>query len=181
MRGAALVLLSAGVGTALVGAALGIAAWQGQDAARVEWEAQATDESPSDARQELTRLSFPVQGAEFFVWEGASKKNLLFGPARVAESGTPGCNGNCIIAAHRDTHFRILRDVRKDQPILVEHAGRIYRYRITALHIVGAADKTYYRATSSPTLTLVTCYPFSYLGRAPKRFIVQAELLAPGS
>jgi len=134
-----------------------------------------------DNGQELTRLSLPTQGAEFFVWEGATKKNLLFGPARVAESAIPGGNGNCIIAAHRDTHFRILREVRKDDPIVVEHGGHTFRYRIIGLHIVPPSDKTYYRPTSGPTLTLVTCYPFSYLGRAPKRFIVRAELMASGS
>ncbi len=181
MRGPAAVLLCAGVGTALVGAVLGVIAWQGQDAARVEWEARGADEGTPDAGQDLTRLSFPLQGAEFFVWEGATRRNLLFGPARVAQSSVPGGNGNCIIAAHRDTHFRMLRNVRKDQAIVLEHAGRTYRYRVTALHIVGADDNTYYRPTTAPVLTLVTCYPFYYLGRAPKRFIVQAELLAPGS
>src|SRR6187455_1976241 len=120
MRGAALVLLSAGVGTALVGAVLGVVAWRGQDAALSEWESQGADESTADPGQELTRLSFPEQGAQFFVWEGASKKNLLFGPARVAQSSAPGGNGNCIIAAHRDTHFRMLKDVKKDQPIVLE-------------------------------------------------------------
>lgn len=181
MKGAALVLIGAGVGTALVGAVLGLVAWQGQDAGRLAWESEAPDEGGSTARPELTRLSFPSQGAEFFVWDGATKKNLLFGPAWVTQSSAPGANGNCIIAAHRDTHFRMLKDVKKDQPIVLEHGGRTYRYRITALHIVGAADTTYYRPTRRPVLTLVTCYPFSYLGRAPKRFIVQAELLAPGS
>jgi sortase A len=169
------------VGTALVGAVLAVAAWQGQDAARIEWESLAPGDATADPAQELARLSFPSQGAEFYVWEGATKKNLLFGPARVAQSSLPGGTGNCIIAAHRDTHFRILKDVKKDEPIVLEHGGHTYRYRITALHIVGAADNTYYRPTRRPVLTLVTCYPFSYLGRAPKRFIVQAELLAPGS
>lgn len=181
MRRAAVVLLGAGVGTALLGAVLGVVAWQGQNAGRMEWEAQASDEAAPEAEQELTKLSFPAQGAEFFVWEGATKKNLLFGPARVAESSAPGAKGNCIIAAHRDTHFRILKNVRKDESIVLQRGGLTYRYRITALHIVGAADKTYFKPTNGPVLTLVTCYPFSYLGRAPKRFIVQAELLAPGS
>ncbi|MEO8371543.1 MAG: class D sortase [Candidatus Solibacter sp.] len=181
MKGAALVLLGAGVGTALVGAVLGIVAWQGQETALTEWESRTAEEGTANAGQELTRLSLPEQGAEFFVWEGATKKNLLFGPARVAQSSAPGANGNCIIAAHRDTHFRILKDVKKGQPIVLEHGGQTFHYRVSALHIVGAADNTYYRPTRGPVLTLVTCYPFSYLGRAPKRFIVQAELLAPGS
>ena len=181
MRRAGSLLVGTGAGTCLVGAVLGILAWEGQDAARADWEARTTDERPADSRQELTRLSLPTQGAEFFVWEGATKKNLLFGPARVAESAAPGGSGNCIIAAHRDTHFRILREVRRDEPIVLEHGGHLFHYRITGLHIVSAADKTYYRPTVGPTLTLVTCYPFFYVGRAPKRFIVRAELLTSGS
>jgi len=160
MRRAGLILLSAGAGTALVGAVLGIVAWQGQDAARAEWDAQTTGHIRADTGRELTRLSLPIQGAEFFVWEGATKKNLLFGPARVAASAVPGGNGNCIIAAHRDTHFRILREVRKDEPIVVEHGGEVFRYRIIGLHIVSAADKTYYRPTAGPMLTLVTFIHF---------------------
>uniref|UniRef100_Q022W4 Sortase family protein n=1 Tax=Solibacter usitatus (strain Ellin6076) TaxID=234267 RepID=Q022W4_SOLUE len=180
MRGGAGLLLL-GAATCLLGAVLGVLAWTGQDAARADWEARTEDGRPADAPQELTRLSLPAQGADFFVWEGATKKNLLFGPVHVSESAAPGGNGNCIIAAHRDTHFRILREVRKDEPIVVEHGGHVFRYRITGLHIVSAADKTYYRPTTGPTLTLVTCYPFVYVGRAPKRFIVQAELLTPAS
>jgi len=154
---------------------------RGQDAARQDWAAQTNGERPADNRQELTRLSLPEQGAEFFVSEGATRSHLLLGPARVAQSALPGSNGNCIIAAHRDTHFRILRDVRKNQAIVVEHGGQVFRYRITGLHIVSAANNTYYRPTVRPTLTLVTCYPFVYVGTAPKRFIVQAELLAPAT
>jgi sortase A len=159
-----------------MGAVLGLFAWQGQNAARAEWEAQAAVKAPPEPRQELTRLWLPAQGAEFFVWEGATRKNLLFGPTHVAESAVPGGNGNCIIAAHRDTHFRMLRDVRKNEPIVVQYGDRTFKYRIVGLHIVGAANNTYYQATATPTLTLVTCYPFHYLGAAPKRFIVQAEL-----
>lgn len=181
MKAFPLVLTAAGLVTAMIGAGMGLAAWVGQAEARTEWNAQLTDEGVSagaaDGRQELTRLSFPAQGAEFIVWEGATKKNLLYGPARVAGSAVPGRNGNCIIAAHRDTHFRMLRDVRKDQDILLARDGRVYRYRITGLHIVKAADTRYYGPANRPTLTLVTCYPFSFLGHAPKRFIVQAQLL----
>ncbi|MEO8593890.1 MAG: class D sortase [Candidatus Solibacter sp.] len=180
MGRAALALMGIGLGTALVGAVLGLAAWQGQSAGRIDWEletqVQIADAGAAGERQELTRLTFPDQGAQFIVWEGATKKNLLYGPARVAGSAVPGGKGNCIIAAHRDTHFRILREVKKDQDILLERNGRSFHYRITGLHIVGASDKRYYGPAVTPTLTLVTCYPFSYLGKAPKRFIVQAQL-----
>lgn len=180
MRVLPLAVTAAGLVTALIGGAMGLAAWVGQEEARTEWTAQLrTDARDAAGRQELTRLTFPAQGAEFIVWEGATQKNLLYGPARVAGSAVPGANGNCIIAAHRDTHFRMLRDVRKDQDIVLARDGREYRYRINGLHIVKAADTRYYGPTDMPTLTLVTCYPFSFLGHAPKRFIVQAQLLEP--
>ena len=180
MRGG-VILASSGVGTVLVGAVLGLASWRGQETARVEWESRAAAEDTANTSHEFTRLTLPSLGAQFIVWEGATRKNLLYGPARVSQSSVPGGNDNCIIAAHRDTHFRVLKDVKKGQPIVMEYGGRTYRYQIKAVHIVDAADTTYYRPTRRPVLTLVTCYPFSYLGRAPKRFIVQAELLAPGS
>jgi len=179
MKALPLVLTVAGVATTLVGGGLGMAAWFGQEEARTEWTAQLTDVGNAGGQQELTRLTFPAQGAEFIVWEGATKKNLLFGPARVDGSAIPGASGNCIIAAHRDTHFRMLRDVRKDDDILLARDGRVYRYRITGMHIVKAADTRYYGPSATPTLTLVTCYPFSFLGHAPKRYIVQAQLLEP--
>jgi len=180
MRALPLAITAAGLITAIAGGAMGLAAWVGQEEARTEWTAaQSTDVRDAATRQELTRLTFPAQGAEFIVWEGATQKNLLYGPARVEGSAVPGTNGNCIIAAHRDTHFRMLRDVRKDQDILLARNGRVYRYRITGLHIVKAADTRYYGPAPTPTLTLVTCYPFSFLGHAPKRFIVQAQLVEP--
>jgi len=162
----------------LAGGILQFASVGGQDRAKIEWEASTAGVPAAD---ELTRLSFPAQGATFYVWDGASKKNLLLGPVHILQSATPGQSGNCIIAAHRDTHFRMLKDVKREDQIVLERAGRTYRYRITALHIVRAGDSRFYRATISPVLTLVTCYPFSYLGSAPKRFIVRAELLAPGT
>jgi len=183
MKAFSRVLIAAGLVTATIGGGMGLAAWVGQrvwqEEARTGWTAELLHAGVAEGRQELTRLTFPAQGAEFIVWEGASKKNLLYGPARVEGSAIPGGNGNCIIAAHRDTHFRMLRDVRKDQEILLTRDGRVYRYRITGLHIVKAADTRYYGPAATPTLTLVTCYPFSFLGHAPKRYIVQAQLLEP--
>lgn len=167
-----------GLAAVLAGGMLQLASLGGQEDAKTQWEASS---AAGPATEDLTRLSFPAQGATFYVWDGASKKNLLLGPAHVLQSAAPGQNGNCIIAAHRDTHFRMLKDVKHNDPIVLERAGRTYQYRITALHIVRAGDSHFYRPTSTPTLTLVTCYPFSYLGRAPKRFIVRAELLAPGT
>jgi sortase A len=174
MRRMALGLIALGVAIALVGGSLELAAWKGQSDARAQWEGE--DHKP-DSPKPWSRLSFPAQGDQaFIVMDGASEDNLLRGPAWIAWSGTPGQNGNCIIAAHRDTHFRILQDVRKGDRITLERSGQTYRYRIVAVQVVHADDTSFYQLTSAPVLTLVTCYPFSYFGKAPQRFIVRAEL-----
>jgi sortase A len=179
MRKFALFLIALGVSIALLGGSLKLAAWKSQSDARSEWEGQDHEVGKPEP---VTRLSFPAQGRQdFIVMDGASDENLLRGPARVAWSVVPGENGNCIIAAHRDTHFRILQEVREGQEIALQRSGQIYRYRIVALHVIPPSDTSFYQPTSTAVLTLVTCYPFSYFGNAPDRFIVRAELLDTSS
>ena len=84
--------------------------------------------------------------------------------------------GNIGIAGHRDTVFRPLRDARVGDPLSLTTADRTYRYRISKTLIVGPDDVYVLNPTEQPTLTLVTCYPFEFIGHAPKRFIVQATL-----
>jgi len=115
------------------------------------------------------------------VRDGASVSNLLLGPARLEWSSVPGDRGNSVIAAHRDTHFRILKDLKKGEVVSIERDGHSFLYRIVKLEIVRPSDTTFYQPTSKPVLTLVTCYPFYYLGPAPKRFIVRAEMLDTNS
>ena len=178
MRRVALALIAFGIVIAATGVALRVAASRGQAIAKTEWETATAGQERADQADGPTRLSFPAQGEAFFVEEGASRKNLLLGPARIAWSAAPGQSGNCIIAAHRDTHFRLLKDVRKYDPVILERQGEKFQYRIVGLSVVGPRDNRFYQPTSAPVLTLVTCYPFYYLGRAPKRFVVRAELVA---
>ncbi|MCU1335863.1 MAG: sortase family protein [Bryobacterales bacterium] len=166
----------------MTGASLRLAAWIGQTDARANWEKEVAEPgSTANATGVFTRLSFPARGREFFVLDGASRANLLLGPAHIEGTGTPGANGNFIVAAHRDTHFRILKDLKKGELITLNRRGRTFQYRIVALEVVRPTDNSFYQPTSTPVLTLVTCYPFYYLGRAPKRFIVRAELLESNS
>ena len=179
MRKFALFLIALGVSIALAGGSLELAAWKGQSDARSEWEGQTHEVGN---REPVTRLSFPAQaGQDFVVMDGASEDNLRRGPVRVAWSVVPGENGNCIIAAHRDTHFRILQEVREGQKITLQRSGQTYRYRTVALHVIRSSDTSFYQPTTTPVLTLVTCYPFSFFGKAPDRFIVRAELLDSNS
>jgi len=71
--------------------------------------------------------------------------------------------------------------VKKGEVVSIERDGHSFLYRIVKLEIVRPSDTTFYQPTSKPVLTLVTCYPFYYLGPAPKRFIVRAEMLDTNS
>ena len=84
-----------------------------------------------------------------------------------------------MIAGHRDTQFRILRRVKIGEDISVEAGGRTFVYRVTDRRVVAPADTRSLDPTPTATLTLVTCYPFYYVGPAPKRFVIRATLVSP--
>jgi len=84
--------------------------------------------------------------------------------------------GNIGISGHRDGYFRVLKDVQVGDDIVLQSLEGEKRFKIEATRIVPMADKTLLRDTDEQTVTLVTCYPFYFVGHAPKRFIVIASL-----
>lgn len=124
------------------------------------------------------QLSFPRIGAELAVSVSADKNALLHGSGLVTGAARPGERGNVVIAGHRDTHFRLLKDIRRGDEVRIEKGWKEYRYRVTETKVVAPAEKSVLAASPEPILTLVTCYPFYYVGPAPKRFIVRAVLTA---
>lgn len=164
---------------AFAGVRLAWAGWAGQQeaaAAYAEFHRDAVKATFADGNTR-GRILFPTQGKAYFVIEGATKKNLRRGPVHIAESVMPGEAGNSIIAAHRDTHFRVLKDVKKGQEIGIEERGRVFLYRVTETKVIEPDDNYYYLPTSRAVITLVTCYPFYFIGAAPQRYIVRAELV----
>jgi sortase A len=124
----------------------------------------------------LAKLEIPRLGAELYVVEGDGARELRRGPGHLAGSAMPGADGNCIIAGHRDTHFRVLKDIKEGDDIVLETQTGKYLYRVKRTHIVTPEDTRSLRPTSTAELNLITCYPFYYVGSAPKRFIVEAQL-----
>jgi len=125
----------------------------------------------------LARLEAPSVRMTTNVLEGSDDGTLSRGAGHIEDTPFPGQPGNIGIAGHRDTVFRPLRDVKVGDPLDVVTADREYRYRVSKTLIVGPDDVYVLDPTTHPTLTLVTCYPFDFIGHAPKRFIVQAELV----
>ena len=127
----------------------------------------------------IGRLAIPRLDAQWTLYEGTREAALLRGPGHLEGSANPGTSGNCVIAGHRDTHFRVLKDLRAGDEIVVESARGTFRYRVTGLRIVFPTNTKLIQPEQQPVLTLVTCFPFYYVGPAPKRFIVRAEMISP--
>ena len=133
--------------------------------------------SPALAGALLARLTAPSVHLEANVLEGSDDGTLGRGAGHIEDTPFPGQPGNVGIAGHRDTVFRPLRNIKVGDPLELATAEHTYRYRISKTLIVGPDDVYVLDATDQPTLTLVTCYPFEFVGHAPRRFIVQATLI----
>lgn len=110
------------------------------------------------------------------VFEGTSELNLTRGVGWIEGTAEPGDAGNMGIAGHRDGFFRVLKDIRVGDLIDVESLTGSIRYRVAETLIVEPEDVYVLDPTAEPSLTLVTCYPFYFVGHAPQRFIVRGVL-----
>ena len=109
------------------------------------------------------------------VIEGDDESALKVAIGHLSETPMPWEEGNSAFAAHRDTFFRPLKDVAVGDVIRVTTPHGEFEYRVRETLIVSPEDLWVLDSTARPTLTLITCYPFSYVGHAPQRFIVRAE------
>ena len=123
----------------------------------------------------LGRIEIPRIGLSTPIVEGTGTVPLLCGVGHLTGSTPPGGEGNVVLAGHRDTHFRSLGKVREADLIRVVTPERVMFYRVDSISIVNRSEVDILREHSDSRLTLVTCYPFLWLGPAPKRFIVVAR------
>lgn len=121
------------------------------------------------------RIDIPRLDLSVIVFEGTSDDTLARGVGHLHGTASPGQIGNLVLAAHRDTFFRGLRDIRKGDEISVKAPDGDYQYSVDSTSIVKPTQTEVIRPTDDATLTLITCYPFNYIGAAPERFIVRAH------
>ena len=119
---------------------------------------------------ELTRV-----GVTAMILEGTDERTLRRAVGHIPGTPLPGQPGNVSIAGHRDTFFRALRNVRQDDEITLMTLEGSYRYRVDSIKIVGPEDVQVLDNSGGDILTLVTCFPFNFVGPAPRRFIVRAQ------
>lgn len=132
-------------------------------------------------------LRVPRVGIEVPVLEGTTDVILNRGVGHIAGTALPGQTGNVAITGHRDGFFRPLKDIRPGDVIELERgtaragsgqaAGDVDRYIVRQTEVVSPSDVSVLKPSAGPTLTLITCFPFYYLGSAPERFVVHAVLL----
>lgn len=125
----------------------------------------------------LAVLSIPKIGVEVPVFEGTDDVTLNRGAGRIAGTARPGEPGNMGIAAHRDGFFRKLKDLQLGDRIQLSTINGTLSYAVVDIVVVQPADISVLRPRTQPSLTLVTCYPFYFVGDAPQRYIVHASLV----
>ena len=125
----------------------------------------------------IARLDAPSVRLSATVLEGSDDGTLARGAGHIEETAFPGQPGNIGIAGHRDTTFRAVRDLHVGDPLELTTSDRVYRYQITRTFIVEPEDVYVLDPGDRDMLTLVTCYPFTYIGHAPHRYIIQAVLV----
>lgn len=130
---------------------------------------------PMEPGSLVGRVEIPRIGVSAIVLEGVDKTTLRRGVGHIPETPLPENGGNVALAAHRDSFFRGLKDIRKNDIITLKTLENTYYYRVDWTEIVLPEDTHVLADSGAPALTLVTCYPFYYVGSAPKRFIVRAE------
>ena len=124
----------------------------------------------------LGRVDIPRLGISVAVLQGASSRMLRLGAGHIEGTVLPGEAGNSGIAGHRDTFFRELKDIQLNDEIQIQTATGLFRYQVDWMRVVEPSDTSVLKPSGKEsTVTLVTCYPFYFVGSAPKRFVVRAH------
>jgi sortase A len=124
------------------------------------------------------RLSIPKLHLSAMVREGADAKTLKLAVGHIPSTSLPGQPGNVGVAGHRDTFFRHLGDLKTGDSIAFLTVDGDFTYEVESSKVVEPEDVGVLTSTREKVLTMVTCYPFYYIGNAPKRFIVRAKQIA---
>jgi len=121
------------------------------------------------------RIEIPRLGVSTVIRAGVDARTLKLAVGHIPGTALPGESGNIGLAGHRDTFFRRLRDIDETDQIRLVTAAGTFTFQVTETFIVQPTDTWVLHPTDASTLTLITCYPFTYIGSAPQRFIVRAS------
>ena len=122
-------------------------------------------------------LIIPKISASLPIVEGTAEEELEKGVGHYDNSVLPGMKDNSVLSGHRDTVFRKLGEVGVGDDLIVKTSAGEFKYRVKKVRIVDADDRTVIVPKPRPTLTVTTCYPFNYIGDAPERYVLVANLV----
>ena len=124
----------------------------------------------------IGRIEIPSLNLSTMILEGDGERQLRLGAGHLPGTVLPGERGNVVIAAHRDTFFRPLRKISRNDEITLTTLSGSFRYVVESVEITNPQNTAILQASAKPELSLVTCYPFYLVGSAPDRFIVHARM-----
>jgi sortase A len=122
-------------------------------------------------------LTIPALNQQLPILQGTGVTELEKGVGHFAQSVLPGEEDNCVISGHRDTVFSEIGNLKIGDSLIVQTSAGTFTYEVTGTRIVHKDDKTVIVPTDHAVLTLTTCYPFDYIGHAPDRYIISADLV----
>lgn len=125
----------------------------------------------------LGRIEIARIGISAMVREGDDEATLGVAVGHIPGTARPGERGNMALAGHRDSFFRALQGIRRHDSVRFVTAGSRYEYLVESTEVVAPEETRVLVSTGEPILTLITCYPFAWVGHAPRRFIVRARLV----
>jgi sortase A len=130
----------------------------------------------------IGEIQVPRLHLKAIVVQGSSNTILRRAVGHIPETALPGEQGNVALAGHRDTFFRPLRNIRLGDAITLKTPDGAFQYVVESTAVVAAREVGVLTSSDGRTLTLITCFPFNYIGSAPNRFVVRArELVSPSS
>lgn len=138
---------------------------------------EEADIVPPKTDEKIGTLTIPALKLKLPIYEGTSDKQLNKGVGHFIQSVLPGEKDNCVLSGHRTTVFAKLGKLKKGDQLIVQTSTNKFTYIIRRIRIVDKNDRTVIVPTENGVLTLSTCYPFRYIGSAPKRYILSADLV----
>jgi LPXTG-site transpeptidase (sortase) family protein len=134
--------------------------------------------SPFKMGEKIGTISIPKLHQTMEIFEGTDPSILKKGIGHYKESSYPGEKNNSILSGHRDTFFYVLKKVKEKDTLIIETTNGKFVYKIRKIEIVSSSDTTVLTPKSRSVLTLTTCYPFTFIGNAPNRYIITADLIS---
>jgi len=128
--------------------------------------------------EDIGSLTIPALDQTIPIFHGTHEDELSRGIGHFAQSVLPGENDNSVLSGHRDTVFKKLGQLKLQDQLIVKTSAGVFIYEIKEIKIVDQYDKSIITPTDDATLTVTTCYPFDFIGSAPDRYILIADLVS---